>query len=80
MVVQIALWHAREENARRWSDSIQRKSIASAQMAPGSGVRRVTNASPEVQPLRWRAESEVHAHLVYEENMTWCAQCARHRA
>uniref|UniRef100_M8CGH2 Omega-6 fatty acid desaturase, endoplasmic reticulum isozyme 2 n=1 Tax=Aegilops tauschii TaxID=37682 RepID=M8CGH2_AEGTA len=48
MAVRLALHRAQEEaRARMHSDSIRRESIASAQMAHGSGARSAIAASPE---------------------------------
>ncbi|XP_040244408.1 uncharacterized protein [Aegilops tauschii subsp. strangulata] len=54
MVVRVALRRSREEYDRQRADSIQPESIASAEVAHGSGASRVTIASPEAVQSIWR--------------------------
>lgn len=73
MVVCIAFYRAREENARQVSKSIHRESIVSARMMLGSHTRCAAPASleavrsiwrlhtmAEAQPLRWCGESKTN--------------------
>ncbi|KAF7066589.1 hypothetical protein CFC21_072543 [Triticum aestivum] len=54
MTVHVALRRAREEYAGQRSDFIHPKSIASAEVAHGSGGRRVAVALPEAVQFIWR--------------------------
>ena len=72
------------------SDSIRRESIASAQIAHGSGARPAIAASSEIvrsiwrpnvvadaQPIRWHAEQEGNTWMSSDANMAWRAHHAR---
>ena len=94
MAVRLVLRRAREEaRARQRSDSFRRESIASAQMAHGSGARPAVAASPEAvrsvwrpgvvadaQPLRWRAEHRDAPWALPDKAMARRARRVRHRA
>ncbi|XP_048575114.1 uncharacterized protein LOC125556419 [Triticum urartu] len=54
MAVRVGLRRSREEYAGQRADSIQLESIAFAEVAHGSGARRVAVASPEAVQSIWR--------------------------